>query len=276
MSDYIIIFFLFTYIVLSREREEMTNDENKLLDTVSIISICIIPLIISDFRTVIKWDVIRLGALGILFFIYTLINIWNTKSFTNNLSRLGALIFLNIIFAYVIAFVFNLMHLFYHVLVLVIMIRMLIHILTSAQESYSKNSHEMIISLFDTFSNPTYDEDNIKAKLAENEMILVTQKDLQYYHPEKISSFFEKNGIYFKNEIVKLSQLKNADKDLFHEIRHLYEDFDCNACIYVSYNHHHKDEFMLIFFKWPTLAPKTKLQTEIQIMSNLCAYKKGY
>jgi hypothetical protein len=275
MSDYIIIFFVFTYIVLSRNRDELTGDENKLLDTVSIISILIIPLIISDFRTVIKWDVIRLGAMGILFFIYTLINVWNAKSFTNNLSKLGSLILLNIVFAFIIAFVFGLMHLFCYVLVLVIMVRMLIHILTTAHESYSKTSQEMIVTLLDAFSNPAMDTKAIKAKLAEDEMILVSESDLQHYNPTMIAKFFEKNGIYFKNEIRKLSQVKSADKNVYDEIRHLYEDFDCNACIYTSFSYEGKEEFFLIFFKWPALAPKTKLHTEIKIISNLCAYRKS-
>jgi hypothetical protein len=277
MADYVIMMGIFSIMLMTRKRADLTSDENKLLDTIFIISVLIIPLIVSDFRTVLKWDTIRLGAFGILFFIYSLMNIWNSKSFKTNAINVFQLFLLNLASAVLIAYVFNLTHLISYVFVLIVTLRMLIHILTTAAESYSKRSQMILVSILDAFSDSKLTWEDIKEKMKNEDLTLVSKKDLKHYRPEKISSFFKGSGIFFRNEIDTLALSAKTDADIVDEIKHIYADFDCNACIYIEFlSANNEKEFFILLFKWPALAPRTKLTSEIKIISNMSSHLKGY
>lgn len=277
MADYVIMMGLFSVMLMTRKRSDLTTDENKLLDTIFIISVLIIPLIVSDFRTLLKWDTIRLGAFGILFFIYSLMNIWNSKSFKTNAFNVFQLLLLNIASACLIAWVFKLSHLISYVFVLIVTLRMLIHILTTATESYSKRSQMILVSILDAFSDSKLSWEQIKEKMKNEDLTLVSKTDLKHYRPEKISSFFKGSGIFFRNEIDILAKAGKTEADTVDEIKHIYADFDCNACIYIEFlSLQNEKEFFILLLKWPALAPRTKLSSEIKIISNLSSHLKGY
>lgn len=276
MINYVIMMTIFATMLFTRSRKDLIPEENKLLDTIFFISVCIIPLIVSDFKTMLNWDTIRLGAFGILFFIYTLINIWDSKSFASNLLGTSGLIFLNLASSLLIAFVFNLLPLFWYVFVITVMLRMVIRILTAAIENYSRRSQEIILPILEAFSDPQLSWDQIKERVRLSDLILVSKKDLQNYRPEKIAEYFNQSGMYFQNEIQAQAAKKKIDQDVIDEIRHLYEDFDCNACLFISFKNKSNSEFFLLLLKWPSLAPKSRLKKEIQIISHLCSQIKGY
>jgi hypothetical protein len=147
------------------------------------------------------------------------------------------------------------------------MLRMLSDILIYTRDSYDKKAQELALSIMDVFIAGELKIDSIKKKISGNDFFILSKKELADYNSERIRFVFNEGGLYFKSETTALTK----DPDIRDEILHIYEDFDCNACIYVKL---FNNDFFLILFKWPDMAPKSKLQKEIFLIQGLASQIK--
>lgn len=60
-------------LLLARRRADQSAAENRLADLIVVIAVLSIPLVISDFRTLVPFSPVRLGALGALLFAYAML-----------------------------------------------------------------------------------------------------------------------------------------------------------------------------------------------------------
>jgi hypothetical protein len=275
MFEYVVIFIYFAYVLLLHKNLNLEKNEKRLIFLVSMISIFVIPMIITDFKKVFGWDTIRYGAFGILFFLYSLIRIWETKNLKSNILRLVSLLLLNMVTSGIFAYLFNLFEQYLYVLVISLMMRMLVEIFIYASDSYSNKARDMALNIIDIFLAGDLKFDEIKKKVSHEDFILMYRKELPHYNPERIIKIFQRSGLYFKNNIKKMTK----DADELDEMEHLFDDFDCNACLYIeiatSATKKCERDFLMILFKWPDLAPKNKLEHEIIMIQSLATHIKG-
>lgn len=267
LINYILTLFSLGIVLLMSKSLDLQKTEYRLIRLVSFISLLVIPLIVTDFKKLVGLDTVRLGAFGILFFLYSLIRVWETVQIAGGIKRLAWLLGFNIAAAAIFCFLFDLFQVYFYVFIIFIMLRMFADILIYAKDSYNKKAQDLALHVVEVFLKGNLKLDEIKKNIALDEFYLVSRKDLQYYSPERIVQCFKTSGLYFKNETYHLTK----DRDEREEILHLFEDVDCNACIYVEVE---EKNFYLILFKWPDLAPKNKLQKEIHLIQGLASQIK--
>ncbi len=268
MGYYVTNLFSIFFILITNKKLELQASELSLIRINTVIMILIIPLIVTDFKKILNIDTIRLGAFGILFFLYALVKIWENIDIKGGFSRLVYLLIFNLSSAGLICYLFDIFPLYFHVFIIFIMLRMLSDILIYTRDSYSNKAKDITYKVLDSFIKGNLKVDSIKKEIASDDVFfLMTKKDLINYNHERILDVFKEGGLYFKGEAGHLTK----DPDTLDEILHLYEDFDSNACIFVKI---FGNDFFLILFKWPNMAPKNKLRKEIMLIKNLAAQIK--
>ncbi|MDD4974055.1 MAG: hypothetical protein PHY93_06870 [Bacteriovorax sp.] len=267
MSDYVLILLSIVGVLLTNKNLDLQKNELTLIKINTVIMILIIPLIVTDFKKVLGIDTIRLGAFGILFFLYALVKVWESIDVKGGFARLFYLLCFNLISAAIFCYLFEIYQYYFHVFIVFIMLRMLSDILIYTRDSYDKKAQELALSIMDVFIAGELKIDSIKKKISGNDFFILSKKELADYNSERIHFVFNERGLYFKSETTALTK----DPDIRDEILHIYEDFDCNACIYVKL---FNNDFFLILFKWPDMAPKSKLQKEIFLIQGLASQIK--
>ena len=66
------VFVVIAVIIIRRDKKSLSEPENHLIESIGVASIIILPLIITDFQTVIDMPIMRVGSITILVFIFTL------------------------------------------------------------------------------------------------------------------------------------------------------------------------------------------------------------
>ncbi len=262
MSTYVITMISIFTVILTNKNLNLLPSEESLLKINMVIMILICPLIVTDFKKVFGWDTIRFGAFGILFFLYALVKIWENIDIKGGFSRLIYLLCFNIFSAFVLCWLFNIYQYYFHVFIIFIMLRMFSDILIYSRDSYSKKAKDMAYKVIDAFTSGNFKIDSIKKELSNDTFFILTKNDLAHYRSERILQAFEQKGLHFKGQLYKL-KINNDTRD---ELLHIYEDFDCNACIFSKTI---GDDFIMILFKWPNMAPKSKLDKEINLIQAL-------
>lgn len=262
MAFYVLNFLFIIFALLTNKKLELEENEKSLLRINIVIMILIIPLIVTDFKTLLQIDTIRLGAFGILFFLYALVKIWENIDLKGGFSRLVYLLIFNLLSASVICYLFSIPQYYFHVFIVFIMLRMLSDVLIYTRDSYSNKAKDLSDKVLNAFIKGRLNLSAIKNEFENETFVLMTKKDLLHYNHERISNVFKVGGLYFKEETKKLTN----DRDTIDEILHLYEDFDFNSCIFVKI---YGNDFLLILFKWPNMAPKNKLKKQMLLLQDL-------
>lgn len=262
MVYYVLALLSMLFAILLRKNLELEPSEMGLIKISMLIMIAIVPLIVTDFKIILHWDTIRLGAFGILFFLYAIVKVWENVDVAGGISRLVYLLLFNIAATATICWLFNLQEYYFHVFIIFIMMRMFSDILIYSRDSYSKKAQDTAYQIIDALILGNFAIESIKKEISHNAFFLLTKKDLAHYRPDKIQQAFLFGGLHFKEEILKTIK----EQDLREEIIHIYDDFDCNACIFLNNS---ADNFFIILFKWPSMAPRTKLLKEISLIKGL-------
>ena len=275
MGNYIISLLSFAFVLLLNKDLDLQKNEQRLIKLLALISILAIPLIVTDFKKSFGWETIRFGAVGVLFFLYSLVKIWETTEIKSGLLKLFSLLIFNLASAAIISYVFDIFHFYLHVFTIFIMLRMLADIIIYSSDSYHKKAQDLTLNVIDLFLASDLKFDAIKKNSSDKEYLLVHRSELPNYKTDRFINIFNKSGLYLKNEIKKLT----SDLDVMDEVVHLFEDFDCNACIFVEIplaHKHTKSErnFYMVLFKWPELAPVHKLEREIILIQSLASHLK--
>ena len=66
------VFLFITVVIICRDKKALSEPENHLIESIGVASIIILPLIITDFQTVVEMPIMRIGSIAILVFIFTL------------------------------------------------------------------------------------------------------------------------------------------------------------------------------------------------------------
>jgi hypothetical protein len=262
MAFYVLTLLSMLSVMFLKKDFELDPAEMSLIKICMVIMFLIVPLIVTDFKIILGWDTIRLGAFGILFFLYSLVKIWDNIDLKGGFSRIVYLLIFNLASAAVISWLFDIKQYYFHVLIIFIMLRMFSDVLIYSRDSYTKKAQEMTRKIIDAFMNGDLKLEAIKKEISNGAFYLLTKKDLLYYKPDRIANAFQEGGLKFKSETLK----QILDQDTREEIVHLYDDFDCNACIFLKLS---SNDFLIILFKWPAMAPKSKLEKEISLIQNL-------
>lgn len=262
MGVYVFTLLSILLVLLLNKDLELQKSELTLIRINMVIMILIVPLIVTDFKKVLGWDTIRLGAFGILFFLYALVKIWENIDLKGGFSRLVYLLIFNLLSAAVLCWLFDIQQFYFHVFIIFIMLRMFSDVLIYSRDIYSKKAQDMAYKVIDAFMIGDLKVESIRKEISNDTFFLLTKKDLAYYKPERILKAFSGAGLHFKNDTLK----RGLDEDTLDEVLHIYEDFDCNACIFLKIA---SNDFFLILFKWPSMAPKSKLKKEIALIQSL-------
>ena len=220
MANYVVTFLSFATALLLNKNLDLLKSEQKLINIVAVISILAIPLILTDFKKTFGWDTIRLGALGVLFFLYAIVKLGDVSDFKKSFYKLFYLLIFNLASAAVISYIFNVFHLYFHVLIIFLMLRMFAEIIINSHESYHRKAQDLAISVVELFLSGNLNFDEIKAKVTNKEFFLLHRKELPYYNAGRFITVFNKSGLYLKNDIKQLTK----DPDALDEILHLFED----------------------------------------------------
>ncbi len=262
MAVYVLTLISIFVALGTKDDFELQKSELSLIRINMVIMILIIPLIVTDFKIIFGWQTIRLGSFGILFFLYALVKIWGNFNLQQGFYRLTNLLIFNLASAALISWLFNIQNLYFHIFVIFVMLRMFSEILIYLSDSYSKNAQAMIYLVINAFVKSDLNIKSCKKEIPEDIFFLLTKSDLAFYRTERIINSFKDGALQFKDEINKLE----FDNDTLEEMKHIYEDFDSNACIFLKIPN---DDFFMIFFKWPSMAPKNKLEKEISFLQTL-------
>jgi hypothetical protein len=80
MSFQAIVILWLSVLIITRNRKELSEIENRLINGVSVACAIAIPLLLSDYRNVFNWHVVRMGAQGGLIFCLSVIKFSEKKS----------------------------------------------------------------------------------------------------------------------------------------------------------------------------------------------------
>jgi len=274
MASYVVTLLSFAATLIFNKNLDLLKSEQKLINVVGVISILAIPLIVTDFKKTFGWDTIRLGVVGVLFFLYAVVKLGDVPDLKKSFYKLFFQLIFNLVSAVVISYLFNIFHLYLYVFVIFVMLRMFAEIIINSHESYQRKAQDLAMSIVELFLSGNLKFDEIKKKVTNKEFFLLHKKELPYYNADRLINAFNKSGLYLKNEVKQLTK----DPDTLDEILHLFEDFDCNACIFLKIPSvtrlNSENDFFVVLFKWPDLAPVHKLEREIVLIENIASHIK--